>query len=111
MEYVAALLGGVAASAVFWLVDKYLFILPQSYQIAGIVACFIIFGGAGFWFSSRAATRAPLGTRIASGLRGRDIKVNLDGVETSGQANSEILSDVEARRDIDMQAKNIKTKP
>jgi hypothetical protein len=111
MEYMAALLGGIAASAVFWLIDKYLLALPQGYQIGGIVACFVIFGGAGFWLSSRGPTRRALGARIASGLKGRNVKISLDGVETSSQANSEILSDVSARRDIDMQAKNIKTKP
>lgn len=111
MEYVAALLGGIAASAVFWLIDKYLLILPQGYQIGGIVACFVIFGGAGFWLSSRGPTRPTVGTRIATGLKGRNVKINLDGVETSGQSNTDILSDVSARRDIDMQAKNIKTKP
>ena len=44
MQYIAGLLGGVAASALFWVVDKYLLVLPQTYQILGTIAAFLIFG-------------------------------------------------------------------
>jgi hypothetical protein len=55
MQYLAALLGGVAASALFWVVDKYLLALPQTYQILGAVAAFSLFGLAGYLLASRKA--------------------------------------------------------
>jgi hypothetical protein len=75
MEYVAAMLGGIAASAAFWVIDKYSLNLPQSYQLGGMIACFVVFGIAGFWLSPRGVTHPPPvptpltpGARIASGL-------------------------------------------
>jgi hypothetical protein len=111
MEYVAAVLGGVAASAIFWFIDKYLHILPESYQLGGMLVCFFVFGAAGFWLSSRLPAPGLSGTRIASRLKGRDVKITIDGVEASGQGNSEVLTNVNAKGDIDADMKNIKTKP
>ncbi len=54
MQYVAGVFSGIAASAVFWLFDKYLLTLPQIYQVGGVITCFVVFGGAGYWLASRA---------------------------------------------------------
>jgi len=113
MQYAAAILGGVAASAAFWLIDKYLLVLPQSYQRSGMVSCFVVFGVAGFWLASRGPkpSGARIGTRIASGLKGRKVKITVDGVNASGDGNAEVVTDVKAKGDIDAEVKNIKTRP
>ena len=113
MEYAAGILGGIAASAVFWLIDKYVLSLPQSYQLGGVVACFVVFGATGFWLASRGLnlSAGSSGARIASELRGRNVRVKVDGVRTDGHANTDVLSDVNAKGDIDAEAKNIQIEP
>jgi hypothetical protein len=113
MQYAAALLGGLAASAAFWLIDKYMLLLPQSYQRGGMVACFVAFGVAGLWLTSRGPkpSGAMPGTRIASGLKGRNVKVSVDGAEVTGGRNTEVVTDVKAKGDIEAEVKNIKTNP
>jgi hypothetical protein len=113
MHYGAGILAGIASSALFWLMDKYILSLAQSYQIGGMIACFVVFGGAGYWLASRNPKRAgaPAGTRIATNLKGRNIKASVDGVSTTGGGGTDILSDIDAKGDIEADAKNIKTKP
>jgi|GEM_PF-6563175 len=110
MQFWAGIFAGIAASALFWLVDKYLFTFPHGYQVGGMIACFVIFGSAGYWMASRAPKKPERqhGTRVASGLKGRNVKVRVDGVTTTGDAD--IIADVDAKADIDADAKNIKTK-
>ena len=114
MHYGAGIFAGVTGSALFWLLDKYLLTWPQSYQVGGVIACFVVFGGAGYWLALRAAPKkpeAPTGTRVATGLKGKNIKVTVDGVTATGGGSADILSDVDAKGDIEADAKNIKTKP
>ena len=113
MQYAAAVFGGVAASALFWLVDKYLLTLPQGYQIGGAIGCFVVFGALGFYLATRFGTapRRPTGTRIASGLKAENVKVAVDGVTASGAGSTEVVTDVEAKGDIEAKLKDIKTKP
>jgi hypothetical protein len=113
MQYGAAIFAGIAASAVFWLIDKSLLTLSWSYQVGGIIACFAVFGGVGYWLASRTPDQpqAPGGTRIASGLRGKNIKATVEGVTTTGGGNTDIMSGLNAKGDIDANARNIKAKP
>ena len=113
MQYAAAILGGIAASAAFWLIDTYLLSLPNSYQIGGVIACFVVFGATGFYLARRlrVAPQKPTGTRVASGLKARNVKVDVDGVRASGVGNTEVVTNVEAEGDIDAKLKNIETKP
>ncbi|MEA2760444.1 MAG: hypothetical protein QOH65_3057 [Methylobacteriaceae bacterium] len=110
MEFLSGLFSGVAAGVVFWLLDKLFFGLPPTYQIGGMVACFAMFAGLGYWFFSRSGNlRTRAGTRVASGLKGRNVKVTLDGIMATGGSSADILSDVNAKRDIEAKAKDIKT--
>lgn len=112
MQYVAGIFGGLAASAAFSLIDDSLLTLAPAYQLAGMVACFVTFGGLGFylatWFG---AAPQKSGTRIASGLRARSVKMAVDGVRAWGSSTTDILTEVRARGDIDAKVKNIETKP
>lgn len=113
MQYGAGISAGIAASALFWLLDKYLLSLPQSYQVGGVIACFVVFGGAGYWLASRAPKKPEgrTGTRVATGLKGNNIEVTVDGVTARGGGSTDILSDVDAEGDIKADVKNIKTEP
>lgn len=113
MQYAAAIFGGVAASAIFWLIDKYLLTLPQSYQIGGVIGCFVVFGALGFYLAMRvrARQRIPAGTRVASGLKARNVKVAVDGVRTTGAGNAEIVTDIDATGDVDAKVKNVEAGP
>ena len=113
MQFFAGIFAGIAASAIFWLLDRYLFTFSMSYQVTGMVICFLVFGGVGFWLASKGSQKVetPRGTRIASGLRGgRDVKITVDGVITSGDKNTDVLSDVDAKRDIEGSVRDIETK-
>jgi hypothetical protein len=112
MEYWAGLLGGIAAAAAFWLLDRYFLTLSPPYQIGGAIVCFFLFGGTGFWLFPRAPKSrvAPPGTRVASGLKGKNIKVTVDGVTTTGSGRVNILTDVDAKGDVTATAKKIDTK-
>jgi hypothetical protein len=111
MEYGAAIFAGIAASAIFWLIDKWSLTLTSSYQIGGMFACFVVFGGAGYLLTSRAARKppGPAGTRIASGLRAKNMRVSVEGIKTAGQGSTDVLSDLRAKGDIDAAASNIET--
>ena len=111
MQYWAGLLAGIAGSAGFWLIDKFLFTLPQSFQIGGALACFIVFGATGFYLASRkrASPEKGTGTRIASGVRGKRVKITVDGVKASGA--TEVLTNVKAKDDLNANIKNVETKP
>jgi hypothetical protein len=112
MQFVAAVFGGIAASAIFWLLDKYLFTFPQPYQVAGIVVCFLLFGGVGYWLALRqpAARQSKAGTRVASSLKGRNVTVTLDGVSATGDTSADVLTDIGASRDINARAKDVEIK-
>ena len=99
MQYGAGIFAGIAASALFWLLDKYILALPQGYQVGGVIACFAVSGAVGYWLASRALkkTRVRAGTRVASGLKGNNVKVKVEGVTATGGGSADILSDVEAR--------------
>ena len=102
MQYGAGIFAGITASALFWLLDKYILTLPQGYQVGGVIACFAVFGAAGYWLASRAPKKreAPAGTRVASGLKGNNIKATVDGVTATGGRSADILSDIDAKGDI-----------
>ena len=74
MHYWAGIFAGIAGGALFWLIGQYLLTLPQSYQVGGVIACFVVFGGAGYWLASRVPKKseAPAGTRVATGLKGKN---------------------------------------
>jgi hypothetical protein len=111
MQYAAAILGGIAASAVFWLIDKYLLVLPQSYQLAEMVACLAVFGGAGYWLASRVRPAAPKpGMRIVSGVRAKNVKARVKGVRTGGTGRTEIFTDIDAGGNVDADVENVETK-
>ncbi len=78
-----------------------------------MIACFAVFGGVGYWLASRspAQPQAPRGTRIASGLRAKNIKATVEGVRVTGGGNTDVLSDLRGKGDIDANARNIETKP
>jgi hypothetical protein len=113
MEYLGAVLGAVSASAAFWLVDRYLLSVPAVYHWSIMLGCLVGFGAAGYWVGSRVprSSGSPRATRIASGLRGRHINATVDGVKASGGTSTDIISDVNARGDVEIGAKNIETKP
>ena len=108
MQYGAAIFAGIAASAIFWLIDKYLLTIPDVYRAGGMLACFFVFGGVGYWLASRAPDKLELpGTRIASGLRGRNIRLKVDHVDATGSGSAEITSNLRAKGDIEADVSNI----
>ena len=111
MQYWAAVLGGIAASALFWLFDKLFLRLHQSWQMVGMIGFFTVTGAAGYWLTSLASGKAAgsAGTRVASGLRGKNVHVKVDGVTTAGGMTTEILSDVDAKGNLKAEVKNIKS--
>ena len=112
MQYGAAIFAGIAASAIFWLIDKYLLAIPDHFKIGAMLVCFAVFGGVGYWLASRAPDKpGPSGVRIASGLRATNIHATVDRVAATGGGKTDILSDLRAKGDIEADARNIQTKP
>ena len=113
MQYGAAIVAGVAASAIFWLIDKYLVGIPDAYRIAGMLGCFALFAGVGYWMASRDPGQPGVrrATRILSRIRAANITAKVRGVTAPSGGDIEILSNVRAKGNIKADVSDINTKP
>lgn len=113
MQYFASLSAGIAASALFWLADKFLLSISASAQISGMITCFIVFGLLGFWGSNRVKERGNVlpGTRVASGIKaGKNAKVRVQEVKSGGHDHTDIASDIETSGSADVDVKDVDTR-
>lgn len=65
MDFLRAILGGLAGDAIFWILDKQFLALSPPYQISGAIIVFLISAG-GLWL---ARERVARGLRLLSGSK------------------------------------------
>src|ERR1700752_812122 len=109
MQYVAAIFAGVAASAIFWFVDKYSLGVSDTYRSGGMLGCFALFGGVGYWLASRSSIVPGAGgiTIILSRIKAANITAKVRVVRSPTSGTIEILSNVRAKGNIEADVRNI----
>jgi hypothetical protein len=109
VEYIAGLLGGIAGSSAFWVIDKYLAVVPQGYRVVAAIGCFVMFGVVGYFFAGKSKTaRENARFSIASGWKGRKMTGTIEEVHVPRDVDARIASNIKAKGDIEMHIKNIK---
>jgi hypothetical protein len=108
VEFFKSVLAGVAGSILFWFIDKQLLTLSLAYQIAGMVAVFIVCAGV-FWLSRGAINN---GVRLLSGnkfKKGLTTTIERTSVDANGGADILSANKVSGPAKIDIKDTSIKT--
>ncbi|MBR7918269.1 hypothetical protein KDX16_21010 [Burkholderia vietnamiensis] len=110
MEYIGGLLGGIAGSAAFWVIDKYLAVVSQDYRVVAAIGFFIVFGVVGYLFARKSKTaRGKAGFSVASGWKGKKITGTIEEIQVPRNVDAQIASNIKAKNDIEINIKNIKS--
>ena len=90
MLYAKAVIPGVAASILFWLLDRGMLSLAPTHRILGMLTCLVVFTIISVVLLRRAdAKRVEIGSRQQTG---GDLDASLDRATLNREADAEIFS-------------------
>ena len=108
MRVKASILVGVASSAAFFLIQKYLLGWPYPWDVIATVAVLATATAIAFFLTRRASEEPPRGAEILTGIETEgDVDAKIDGLEMS-EPPAKIMSGIKTGGDGKFEIRNTK---